>query len=75
MYASIMHETYHYTKEDPQLQALASVYFRGDDRKFVLQFLKHAASEVGHDEMALHDAVQLGYPECVFGASKDLTGC
>lgn len=61
MYASIMQETYHYTKEDPQLQALATVYFRGDDRKMVSSFLKHATSEIGHDQMAIDDAATLGF--------------
>lgn len=60
MYKSFLQETYHYTKEDPQIQALASVYFRGHDRDWVLPFLKHAASEVGHDKMALNDAAVLG---------------
>ena len=54
-YKSVLREIYHYSKEDPQIQALATVYFRGDDRGTVKMFLKHAISEIGHDRMALAD--------------------
>lgn len=43
-YKSVLREIYHYAKEDPQLQALATVYFRGEDRATVKMFLKHATS-------------------------------
>lgn len=59
-YKAVLRETYHYAKEDPQIQALASVYFRGEDRPTVKMFLKHAASEIGHDLMALEDLKVLG---------------
>lgn len=59
-YRSALREIYHYTKEDPQLQALAAVYFRGSDRYSVKLFLRHAISEVGHDLMALEDLKALG---------------
>jgi pyrroloquinoline quinone (PQQ) biosynthesis protein C len=66
-YKSYLRETYHYTKEDPQLQALASVYFRGSDRHMVKLFLRHAISEVGHDLAALKDLEALGEkPQEVF---------
>jgi hypothetical protein len=58
-YASLLREIYHYTKEDPQLQALASVYFRGADREMVKPFLRHAISEVGHEKLALQDLATL----------------
>jgi pyrroloquinoline quinone (PQQ) biosynthesis protein C len=60
-YASVLREIYHYTKEDPQLQALAAVYLRGSDRRLVKLFLKHATSEVGHDFLALQDLKALGH--------------
>lgn len=59
-YKAILREIYHYAKEDPQVQALASVYFRGKDRDTVRMFLKHAISEIGHDRMALLDMESLG---------------
>ena len=59
-YGAILREIYHYSKEDPQIQALAAVHLRGDDRELVRMFLKHAVSEVGHDQMALRDLAALG---------------
>jgi pyrroloquinoline quinone (PQQ) biosynthesis protein C len=59
-YKAILREIYHYSKEDPQIQALATVYFRGDDRDSVKMFLKHAISEIGHDRLALADLEALG---------------
>jgi len=59
-YKAVLREIYHYSKEDPQIQALATVYFRGEDRSTVKMFLKHAMSEIGHDRMALDDLEALG---------------
>ncbi len=59
-YKAVLREIYHYSKEDPQIQALATVYFRGEDRALVKMFLRHATSEVGHDQLALNDLKALG---------------
>src|SRR6185436_1375902 len=59
-YASVLKEIFHYVKEDPQLQALAAVYFRGSDRTMVKAFFQHAISEIGHEQMALADLKALG---------------
>lgn len=59
-YKSVLREIYHYAKEDPQIQALATVYFRGEDRATVKMFFKHATSEIGHDQLALEDLRSLG---------------
>lgn len=59
-YKSVLREIYHYTKEDPQIQAYASVYFRGADREMVKPFLRHAISEIGHEMLALNDLKMLG---------------
>jgi hypothetical protein len=59
-YKSMLNEIFHYTREDPQLQALATVYFRGSDRECVKMFFKHATSEIGHEAMALDDLRTLG---------------
>lgn len=59
-YRSVLREIFHHTRENPQLQALATVYFRGRQRDMVRLFYKHAASEIGHDQLALNDYVTLG---------------
>jgi pyrroloquinoline quinone (PQQ) biosynthesis protein C len=59
-YRGMLREVFHHTRENPQLQALATVYFRGRQRDAVRSFYKHAASEIGHDQLALNDFVTLG---------------
>jgi hypothetical protein len=59
-YMSFLQEVYCYTRENPQLQAYATAYFRGPERKLVKAFLRHAASEIGHDQLALDDIKALG---------------
>jgi hypothetical protein len=60
-YASYLRETYFYTREDPQIQALCTAWFRGSDREMVKPFLQHAMSEIGHDQLALGDLRSLGF--------------
>lgn len=59
-YRSILRQVFHHTRENPQLQALATVYFRGRQRDMVRSFFAHAASEIGHDQLALNDFIALG---------------
>ncbi len=59
-YRSALREFFHYTRENPQLQTLATVYFRGTDRQLIKMFVGHARSEIGHDHMALDDLKVLG---------------
>lgn len=59
-YAALMREIFHHSRENPQLQALATVFFRGPQRGMVKPFLRHAISEVGHDQLALSDAAAVG---------------
>ena len=59
-YKAYLRETYYYTRENPQIQALATVFFRGSDREMVSLFMKHATSEIGHDQLALDDLAALG---------------
>lgn len=59
-YSMMMRQVFHYTRENPQMQTLATVYFRGRERDMVLPFFKHAASEVGHEQLALNDHAALG---------------
>jgi pyrroloquinoline quinone (PQQ) biosynthesis protein C len=60
-YACYLRETYFYTREDPQIQALCTAWFRGSDREMVKPFLQHATSEIGHDQLALDDLRSLGF--------------
>lgn len=59
-YKSYLRQVFHYTRDNPQIQALAATYFRGSDRAFVKMFYKHASQEIGHDLMALADLAALG---------------
>ena len=59
-YRSVMKQIFHHTRENPQLQALATVYFRGRDRDMIKMFYNHATSEIGHDQLALNDYETLG---------------
>jgi hypothetical protein len=60
-YASFMRQVFHHTRENPQIQALATVYFRGNRRRAIKTFYKHATSEIGHDQLALKDLETLGH--------------
>ncbi len=59
-YASYIRQVFHHTRENPQIQALATVYFRGHQRAAVKRFFKHATSEIGHDQLAHDDLNELG---------------
>lgn len=59
-YAAMCREVFHHTRENPQMQALATVHFKGRQRDVIRSFYKHAASEIGHDQLALNDFVTLG---------------
>lgn len=59
-YKAFLRETYFYTRENPQLQAWITAWFKGEDRRMVKPFLRHAISEIGHDQLALDDLKSLG---------------
>ena len=59
-YAHLMREVFHHSRENPQIQAAATAYFRGAQRDAVKPFLRHATSEIGHDQLALNDARSIG---------------
>lgn len=59
-YKSVLRQIFHHTRENPQIQALATVYFRGSQRDLVKKFFQHATSEIGHDQLALNDLALLG---------------
>lgn len=59
-YRSWMKQVYYYVRENPQIQTLGTVFFRGRQRFMVRNVFKHAISEVGHEQLALNDFVTLG---------------
>lgn len=59
-YKALMRQIFHHTRENPQLQTLATVHFRGSQRAVIKRFFKHATSEIGHDQLALNDLNSLG---------------
>jgi pyrroloquinoline quinone (PQQ) biosynthesis protein C len=59
-YAAYLRQVFHHTRENPQIQALATVYFRGHQRAAIKRFFRHASSEIGHDQLALDDLKALG---------------
>lgn len=60
-YASYLRQVFHHTRENPQIQALATVYFRGHQRTAIKRFFRHASAEIGHDQLALNDLRTLGF--------------
>ena len=59
-YQAILRQIFHHARENPQIQALATVYFRGAQRDMVKRFYAHASSEIGHDQLALDDLAATG---------------
>lgn len=59
-YAAMLRQVFHCVRDNPQMVALATNRFRGEQRTMVKKFLRHAASEVGHDELALQDMAAVG---------------
>lgn len=42
------------------MQACAAGFFRGSDREIVPLFMRHASSEIGHEQLAIDDLKHLG---------------
>lgn len=72
-YKELMRQIFHHARENPQIQTLAAVYFRGDQRQMVKPFFKHATSEIGHDQLALDDLKTLGVDVSEIPTEKPLT--
>ncbi|MFW9082166.1 iron-containing redox enzyme family protein [Pseudomonas sp. P2757] len=65
LYAIYMIETFHYTAHNARNQGLVGV--RHADNPVYAKFcFEHAAQEVGHERMALHDVMSLGLKNQVF---------
>ncbi len=64
-YKSILRQIYFHTRENPQIQAVATAYFRGHQREMIKLFYQHAISEIGHDKLAMNDF------ECLGGKIED----
>ncbi|MEO6095513.1 MAG: iron-containing redox enzyme family protein [Fibrobacteria bacterium] len=59
-YKGFLRESYHNTRQNPQTMAMFVAHVKSDDSRLKAKFLKHAAMEMGHDEMALNDLRALG---------------
>jgi hypothetical protein len=59
-YRGLLRQIFHDTRDNPQMQAMATVYFRGAQRAAIKGFYRHAISEIGHDQLAMNDLVALG---------------
>jgi len=65
LYAIYMIQTFHYTAHNARNQGLVGV--RHADNPVYAKFcFEHAAQEVGHEKMALHDVMSLGLKNEVF---------
>jgi len=71
-YAALMRETYFYTRENPQIQSAATAFFRGSQRDVVKDFLRHALSEIGHDQLALNDMAAAGFDSSKISETRAL---
>lgn len=60
LYAIYMLETYHYTFHNARNQALVGAQGGLQNRHYQKFCFTHAAEEVGHEQMALHDVLSLG---------------
>ena len=59
-YKEVLRQIFHHARENPQIQALATVYFRGSQREVIKNFYRHAISEIGHDRLAANDLEAMG---------------
>lgn len=59
-YKGFLRESYHNTRQNPLTMALFIAHLKSDNGPLRAKFLKHAAMEMGHDELALSDLSILG---------------
>lgn len=71
LYAIYMIETYHYTAHNARNQALVGVR-HADLAPYAKFCFEHAAEEVGHERMALHDVMSIGLKEHDFAIPQPL---
>ncbi|UXY15181.1 iron-containing redox enzyme family protein [Chitiniphilus purpureus] len=61
LYGIYMLETYHYTSHNARNQALVGIRNDIESLPYIKFCLEHAAEEVGHERMALHDIRSIGF--------------
>lgn len=71
LYAIYMLETYHYTAHNARNQALVGVR-HADNAQYAKFCFEHAAEEVGHEKMALHDVMSIGLKQHDFEIPEPL---
>lgn len=71
LYAIYMIETFHYTAHNARNQALVGVR-HADNAQYAKFCFEHAAEEVGHEKMALHDVMSIGLKKHAFDIPEPL---
>ncbi|MGO1069411.1 iron-containing redox enzyme family protein [Lysobacter sp. CA199] len=71
LYAIYMLETYHYTAHNARNQALVGVR-HAELAPYAKFCFEHAAEEVGHEKMALHDVMSIGLKDHKFDIPQPL---
>lgn len=59
-YIGFLRESFHNTRQNPHTMAMFVAHLKSGEPGLKAKFLKHAAMELGHDEMALDDLRALG---------------
>lgn len=60
-YADLIVQTYFYSRHTTRILGLAGVHFPFDQTQLHYRFLRHAAEETGHENIALKDIKTLGF--------------
>lgn len=71
-YKGFLRETYHNTSFNPRLGSLFHAHVSEGKSSLMAKFLKHNASEVGHNELALDDLEALGVDIALIKAGRPL---
>ncbi len=60
-YADLIAQTYFYSRHTTRILGLAGVHFPLDQNQLHYRFLRHAAEETGHENIAIKDLKTLGF--------------
>ncbi len=71
-YIGFLRETYHNVSHNPKKMALFQAHIRTDRHGLESKLLKHAAMEIGHDQLALDDLRALGVNTDLLSTSRPL---
>lgn len=74
LYSAYLREAYHFVRLTSSFTPLAARRLPFEKRALRQWILHHSAHEMGHEDMALADLVDLGHPEAETRASRPLPG-